>query len=88
MIGKIQYTCKACGWAAAVPELWADLKPTYCGNRRCEYSKAMAPRTKKSFALDPSNLEIRMPEVAVESSSEQEEVQAPTPLKKKKARDE
>jgi len=50
-----------CGWSASVPSEWADIKPTYCGNSKCAYSKARAPKTKKSFALDQKALKVHKP---------------------------
>lgn len=35
---RIFYKCKKCSWSASVPEAWGDLKPQYCGNRKCQHS--------------------------------------------------
>lgn len=60
-MSRIKYECSICGWHASIPSEWADIKPTYCGNSKCAYSKARAPKSKKSFALDPTSLNIHRP---------------------------
>lgn len=58
---RIKYECAKCGWQASVPVEWADVKPGYCGNYKCSHSKAKAPKSKKSFKLDPSALIVHRP---------------------------
>ena len=65
MLEKIKYECRNCRWHVRVPEQWGDLKPAYCGNPKCEYSKAKAAKTKKSFRSDPDKLKIVKPKSRV-----------------------
>jgi hypothetical protein len=74
---RIRYECGVCGWLATVPLIWADVKPTYCGNSKCSHSKTRAPRTKKTFKTDPEALKI------TSSSGKIEEIKVVKTRKKK-----
>ncbi len=54
-MGKIKYTCKACGWETSIWEEWQDLKPQRCMNRKCN----------TSFRVKPDMLNITAPDKKV-----------------------
>lgn len=58
---KVTYRCKNCGWSKSIAAQWSDSRPTFCANRKCDFSTAKATRTKKSFRTMPDMLEIIMP---------------------------
>ena len=58
---KITYKCRNCGWNKSIVAQWADSKPTFCANKKCDYSAVKSQRTKKSFRNSPEVLEIIKP---------------------------
>lgn len=58
---KITYKCRNCGWNKSIAAQWSDSKPSFCANKKCDYSAAKAQRTKKSFRNTPGMLEIIKP---------------------------
>lgn len=60
-MNKITYKCKSCGWETHIIEDWGDIKPDFCGNKKCDYSAAKASKTKKSFRTEPEMLETIKP---------------------------
>lgn len=86
-MNKIKYECSNCGWSAGVPAQWGDVKPTYCGNAKCDYSKAKAPKTKKSFRTEPDKLKVTKPEAPkVEKSDAKKPAEQPSEKKTVKRR--
>lgn len=37
-MNKIIYKCKKCNWNISLPEMWGDLRPQFCGNKKCLHS--------------------------------------------------
>lgn len=62
MYNRTKYVCKNCGWETSITAQWADLKPPFCGNKKCDYSKSRARKTKKSFRTNSEMLEIIRPQ--------------------------
>ena len=54
-MNKIKYKCKKCNWQTAILEAWGDLKPSFCGNKKCL----------SNFSRNPDNLEVVFPELYV-----------------------
>ena len=54
-MNKIKYKCKKCNWQTAILEAWGDLKPSFCGNKKCL----------SNFSRNPDNLEVVFPEQKV-----------------------
>ena len=57
---RITYKCKKCGWEGSVTAMWADIKPIFCPNEKCELSKTKG-KGKKSFRSSPESLETILP---------------------------
>ena len=51
MLKQIKYTCLKCNWQDSIVELWGDLKPRRCPNKRC----------KTSFRKNPELLKTEFP---------------------------
>jgi hypothetical protein len=51
MLKQIKYTCIKCNWQGSITELWGDLKPRRCPNKRC----------KTSFRKNPELLKVELP---------------------------
>lgn len=49
-MGKVIYTCKKCGWKAELSELWKDIRPKSCPNKKCG----------TNFRLAPDSLDVRI----------------------------
>lgn len=48
MLKKIKYTCLKCNWQGSIVELWGDLKPRRCPNKRCKVSFRKQPELLKT----------------------------------------
>lgn len=66
---KVIYRCKACGWEKTLPATWADVKPRFCPNNKCEYSKKKS-KGKKSFRGSPEQLQVILLEKKVKAEPE------------------
>jgi hypothetical protein len=56
-MSRIKYECKNCGWTESLPELWGDLKPKRCMNKKCN----------TSFQKNPESLLVVLPEKSAQS---------------------
>jgi len=92
---RVIYRCKKCGWEGSVTAQWADIKPIFCPNEKCQLSKVKS-KGKKSFRSEPESLKIIVPKeekkevVKKESPAEPKVTPKTTPKKstKKKESDE
>jgi len=59
-MNKVIFTCKNCGWDGQLVSNWADIKPVFCPNKKCQFSKEKS-KGRKSFRSNPEMLEITFP---------------------------
>lgn len=84
---RVHFKCKNCGWSVSISARWQDLRPTYCGNAKCDYSAKKAGKTKKSFRKDPDALIVKKPQTkkkTVEKKSTEKKSSDFTSKKKQK----
>jgi hypothetical protein len=65
-MSKVKYKCLCCGWTKELPAEWADVRPRFCPNSKCEMSAAKT-KGKKSFRSHPDKLEVTFSEEPVQA---------------------
>lgn len=70
---KVTYKCKACKkWEKTIPAAWADQKPRFCMNQKCELSVKKG-KGRKSFRRSPEMLEIILPKKSIAPAASKSE---------------
>jgi len=67
--------CRKCGWRKEVPLMWADLKPKYCGNKKCKCSFLKDPDSLLTFDKKHPPMVEDVPEYVEEKAVEEVKVQ-------------